>query len=396
MADANKTDGFFAVDRRTWARVCGLGLNRAVAYLVLARGTGKSNRETAWSVMAIENYTGISRGRAHDAVSTLVKDGVVRKLREGTRPKYELVPWHLLPGNDTRPVTDAEESVIKKVMLSKEIPVSQQGTVKRLLKKGWLIDDGNGGYIIAPRPDADPDRIWLPNTLVTSAAAETAPIELVRQGQDVMTLRLLVDLYHAQNLRDDGGISRKITWEKYERVKVGQRGPYDVWGFDAANTYVSWVGPAVCHRRDELTDTERKAGKNRAVDFFRRMEQLADLGLIQWVPHLFESDEPDAEIIHALRGAGSGSLEDQIGPVAHEAGLAMLNDQQRQYVDSHGPQLVPVLRHLANVQMIGIARLRYRPHTKLTAAWWHHLQTTGEKYLAQYEALAKRMDDEPR
>jgi hypothetical protein len=41
MADANKTDGFFAVDRRTWARVCGLGLNRAVAYLVLARGTGK-------------------------------------------------------------------------------------------------------------------------------------------------------------------------------------------------------------------------------------------------------------------------------------------------------------------------------------------------------------------
>jgi hypothetical protein len=116
------------------------------------------------------------------------------------------------------------------VMLSKEIPVSQQGTVKRLLKKGWLIDDGNGGYIIAPRPDADPDRIWLPNTLVTSAAAETAPIELVQQGQDVMTLRLLVDLYHAQNLRDDGGISRTITWHQYERVKVGQQGPYNVWG----------------------------------------------------------------------------------------------------------------------------------------------------------------------
>jgi hypothetical protein len=54
-----QTDGFFAVDRRTWERVCELGLNRAVAYLVLARGTGKTNRETAWSVMAIENYTGI-------------------------------------------------------------------------------------------------------------------------------------------------------------------------------------------------------------------------------------------------------------------------------------------------------------------------------------------------
>jgi hypothetical protein len=69
----------------------------------------------------------------------------------------------------------------------------------------------------------------------------------------------------------------------------------------------------------------------------------------------------------------------------------MLNDQQRQYVDSVGPQLVPVLRHFANVQMIGVARLRYRPHTKLTAAWWRDLHTRGERYLAQYEALAKRI-----
>jgi hypothetical protein len=58
---------------------------------------------------------------------------------------------------------------------------------------------------IAPRPDTDPDRIWLPNALVTSAAAETSPIELVPQGQDVVTLRLLINLYHAQNLRGDGG-----------------------------------------------------------------------------------------------------------------------------------------------------------------------------------------------
>jgi hypothetical protein len=210
---------------------------------------------------------------------------------------------------------------------------------------------------------------------VTSAAAETSPIELVRQGQDVMTLRLLVDLYHAQNLRDDGGISRKITCEEYERVKVGQQGPFDVWGFESISLYVNWVGPAVCHRRAELTDAEEKAGENPAVDFFRRMGQLVDLGLIEWIPHLFESDKPDGEIIHALGIAGSGSLEDSIGPAAHEAGLAMLNDQQRQYVDSHGPQLVPVLRHFANVQMIGIARLRYRPpheaHSRMVARSSH-------------------------
>ena len=74
---------------------------------------------------------------------------------------------------------------------------------------------------------------------------------------------------------------------------------------------------------------------------------------------------------------------------ADEAGQAMLNDGQRAYVDPNGLQLVPALRHFANVQMIGIARLRYRSHTKATAAWWKDFNTRGERYLAQYEALAK-------
>ena len=102
MADNGKGAGFFAVDRRTWARVCGLGLNSAVAYLILARGTGKSNQESAWSVQAIETYTGISRSRARAAISELLNDGAVRKLRDGTRPKYELAPWHVIAGTDPR------------------------------------------------------------------------------------------------------------------------------------------------------------------------------------------------------------------------------------------------------------------------------------------------------
>jgi hypothetical protein len=389
MVDSGTGDGFFAVDRRTWARVCGRGLNPAVAYLVLARGTGKSNRESAWSVMAIENYTAISRSRAHDAVSALMEDGVVRKLRDGTRPKYELVPWHLVPGSDPRPpLSSYEQSAVDKALQGKKLSRWDTTTLADAVKKGWLIDDSDGKYSIAPRPDTDPDWIWLPNELVTGAAAETPPIELVRQVQDVMTLRLFIDLYHAQNLREDGGISREFTFQRYERVQVGQQAQYSIWGFRFQHETVCWDGPTLCHRRDELTEAEKTAGKNPAVDFFRRMEQLVDVSLIEWVPHLFESDESEAEIIHALGIAGSDSLEDRIGLAAEEAGVAMLNDEQRKYAESRGLQLAPVLRHLANVQMIGIARLRYRPHTKLTAAWWKDLNTKGEKYLAQYEALA--------
>jgi len=47
-AGPEATKGFFAVDRRAWARVCALGLNPAVAYLVVACGTGGDNRTTKW------------------------------------------------------------------------------------------------------------------------------------------------------------------------------------------------------------------------------------------------------------------------------------------------------------------------------------------------------------
>src|SRR3954451_15934346 len=89
---------FFAVDRRAWARACSLGMNAAVAYLVLARGTARDNRSTAWSVQAVEKYTSISRGRAQQALELLAKNGMIEVLREGTRPKYRLRSAHEVPG----------------------------------------------------------------------------------------------------------------------------------------------------------------------------------------------------------------------------------------------------------------------------------------------------------
>src|SRR4051794_36430469 len=66
--------GFFAIDRRAWAEACAAGMNAAVAYLVLARGTSRDNRTTAWSVQAVEKYTSISRGRAQQALELLAKN----------------------------------------------------------------------------------------------------------------------------------------------------------------------------------------------------------------------------------------------------------------------------------------------------------------------------------
>ena len=143
--------GFFAVDHRCWAEVCNVSMNAAVAYLVLARGSGPDNVQTTWSVQAIEKYTRISRPRANKAIAQLKETGLIVQTRDGTKPKYEIQPWAPKKGN-------------------------------RATK-------------------TDPEWIWLPNRLVDGVANETPPIERVRQIQDVMALRLFIDLYYIQNLR---------------------------------------------------------------------------------------------------------------------------------------------------------------------------------------------------
>jgi hypothetical protein len=57
----------------------------------------------------------------------------------------------------------------------------------------------------------DPDLIWLPNnnSLVDGAGGEpVSPLELVTRPQDPLLLRLLVDLYHGQDLAEHGGQGR--------------------------------------------------------------------------------------------------------------------------------------------------------------------------------------------
>ena len=60
--------GFFAIDRRAWHAACRLGMNPAVCYLILARGTQRDNRTSTWSIHAIEKYTRISRNRVPDSL----------------------------------------------------------------------------------------------------------------------------------------------------------------------------------------------------------------------------------------------------------------------------------------------------------------------------------------
>jgi hypothetical protein len=227
---------FFAIDRRVWAHVCNSGLNPAVAYLVMARGSGRDNRTTAWSVNAIEKYTGIGRPRAKIAIKTLEGKNIVQGDHTNQmKPRYFLIPAHEIPGCEGYPMPlDANEKLVLEYLSSgnkclpdksspKWVYFNPSNVARGLVKKGWVRDLGGGNFELDTR-DADiasqPDWIWLPNTIIDAAADEIAPVELLRQSQNVAALRLFVDLYQAHNLASDGGIHWRCIREQYGRQRV--------------------------------------------------------------------------------------------------------------------------------------------------------------------------------
>lgn len=335
----NGIGGFFAVDARSWGVACGLGVNAAVAYLVLARGTGPDQATTRWSVAAIERYTGIPRLRAATAIKALEDYPLIAVEERGKRPKYRLLPAHKVLGTRA--------------------------------KKG-----------------ADPDWIWLPNELVTGAASEIPPVELVRQGQDVMVLRLLVDLYHDHNLAEHGGVSPFVVRKQFKRSRIGQRGQYVAWGF-RDDGLSAWRDGAVVPHAIPAENSHR--GEWSADALWPRLNALQDLGLVEVVPFLFESDSKDAAPIHPLNmRAPEGSLEGQLARAAEDAGMVVVTEGQLDIAVRDGfDVIVPVPRHVANVALIGILRLLYRPRTRMTSAWQADLQEKTPGYLAKYREICE-------
>ena len=325
------TGEFFAIDRRAWAKVCSLGMNPAVAFVVLARFSGRDNRTTSASTHAVETYTGIARSRARKAIDNLIAARLVKEKPGSTaaRPLYDLYP------STTKPE--------------------------------WL---------------------WLPNAIVTGAAKEAPPVELIRQTQDVGTLRRSVDLYGAQNLREENGIDRRFLWKTHERERLAEHRQFVIWGFGiGTKLWITWGDPALDVHRRQPTEAERNVGKNNAVDLFARLERLTSTGLIEWIPFVFESDDATAEAIVPIGMRQGSTLEDEIGLAAYRAGARLLMEFNSAHADA-GYWYVPLPKHLEPVAMISVARLRYRPQTKLTAAWFAESQHVAETYLAEFRRLA--------
>ncbi len=110
----DKSSGFFSTDRGSFRCAAVGGLNPAIAHLLMARGTGRDNRTTQWSVHSIEQRTGISRPNAAKAVKDLLDRGIWRKIRDGQHPIYQAVPGNQIPNS---PFTPKEQAAITAIQL---------------------------------------------------------------------------------------------------------------------------------------------------------------------------------------------------------------------------------------------------------------------------------------
>ena len=311
-------DGFFAIGPNEWAKACGLGLNPAVALLVLARGSGRDNITTAWSAEAIAKHTGMSWRRAKAAIDTLeaaeLASGQPTKRRAPQRRKLAM-------------------------------PKGMQGV------------------------------LWLPNTLVDGAGNEVAPITKLRQAQNPEHLAAFVELYGLQDLTGDGGLPRDLVWAPFDRERICDTGQFTVWGFTRRDTRnCNPVGPLTRFKN-------RKVEEHAAAwHFLLAMERM---GLLQTADYLAEGESADAELIHPLSGdADADKVCDAVAEFAGALPGGYVNHAEG------FDYTLPVVRHIAAPAVVGVSRLVYRPHTKLTAAWLATHRDACARHAAIYQALA--------
>jgi hypothetical protein len=378
---------FFVVDRRAFAAASALGLNPAVAYLTIARGAG-SRPKSHWSVDSIERYTGISRPKAKIAVKTLIERGLLTLERAGTRPLYGIVPAH----ERGLALSIDDRMVLVRVNEDKNtlIPKDLIGIAKDLVRREFLYDIGNGWFskrYSAARPHPTKvEHIWLPNAIVDGSADETPPLALLRQMQDVRRLELFLRFYDTNDLPNDGGVSRFSLRQNHTLTKVSQRGASTIWSFGPC---ASTESTGNLHRPflSGKLDQERK--DTGLPDFWAALTAFEACGLVEFIPHVFESDKPEAEMLHAypLTDGACELWERHVAITANAAGMSCLTADRRQWAIQQAYHLMPVPSHITNLAVIGIARLRYRPRTRMTAAWFAKSKERSEAWQPLYEEI---------
>lgn len=392
--------GFFVIDSRAWERVCAIGANAALAYLVLAAFTARDHRTTSASVNSFGTYIGLKRARAEQTMEGLKEAGLVIDIGEGKR---QLVPAHQVPGCEGAPPPPLKpvEQMLYDRLLAGERTLRHgrcprlrhnrpDEVAEQLITKGWarkLLDGAVEPIVYDPVEAAKPQWIWLPTALVRGVAGGR-PLQQLHESGDRAAVHLLVRLYAEQDLPSDGGIHWSAVRWRYRKVKVDERGKHDICVFYNPKLELNPHHPAFVRSipyLDDATDDDRLVQQ-----LIHRIEQLRRLGFLDVVGHVVTAANEDGEVLHPCSARDGADKERAVMTAATSAANALIKSDRRFLVYGRfgsDALLLPVDRTMRQAELLDLVRLRYRPHTKSIKAWYAQMLDTCARYEAKYKAL---------
>lgn len=380
---------FYGIDLPTFREACSLGLNEAIAYLILARGTQADNRTTTWSTNSITAYTRLGRDKAKRAIEDLLGSGLIAD--EGGpahRPIRTLYPaprGEFLLDN-AEPLSGDKSELLRTLPVAGRLPKAKSKRLEALARAGW-VDVGEGRYSLGKNVRVTKPRnelVWLPNTIVDGLGDADAPCELIRQTQCVHTLLLFVMLYCRHELTFSQGVPHNELCRTYSRKEVAGYRSFNLYEFSPKGHEVMTCSPIVS--MFEETESIRPADEQ----FWESFEVLEKLGLVSFVPHLF--DGPKGEVLYPIvRPADGADITDAEAALYEAVSGAISPFQTRSFVvdpqcNPHFPIYALVQNHMKKVQLRGVARMRHRPRTQVTAEWMAQ-SARWEEYAEFYSAL---------
>lgn len=196
------------------------------------------------------------------------------------------------------------------------------------------------------------DWIWLPNSLIDGAGNEDSPIEKLRRLQDEHILELFIGLYAMQCLPEYGGIHWSVFSFRYNRRKIWETGEFVIWGFNGKCNTANLEGALQVFMDRVGNDWDR---------MWKAWNTLVKLGLLETSTHLVESLASDAGIIYPA--------EDLPLPEFHEFPTVALSgtDAQNSWLDHDYIFAAP--NWFPKAELVDVYRLKYRPHTAMSAGW---------------------------
>ena len=173
------------------------------------------------------------------------------------------------------------------------------------------------------------------------------------------------------NSSQDGGVPRNLLRVEFDRAKVEERGPFVVWGFRPDHTTAD-RGLARPFFTGQFTtrDDGTRLDAGWDASFWPAVNTLTELGLVEQVGMLLDGNDAEAEIIHPYAIRGGEAAERELTAAAQMAARAMVTEGQLNWSVEQDYHLVPVRKHIAKATVVQVFRLKYRPHTTTTAAWF--------------------------